>query len=507
MSAKRKAAMLAGAVMLATASCGSDGRNAEDVSSPPPGSPAGTERFYQQKISWADCEGGFECADVKVPLDYAKPAAGDLEIAVVRKRASRQSARIGSLLVNPGGPGGSGNQFLRNAGHLFGTDLQERFDLVGFDPRGVSDSDPVRCLDGKQLDRFFGTDNSPDDQTEVTAISTVSEGFAKGCAAKSGNELPHVGTPNAARDMDVLRAALGDRRLTFFGASYGTYLGAMYAELFPKNVRALVLDGAIDPKLSAMELNIEQAKGFETALRSFARQCVAAAGCPLGNKSVNAAVQRITGLLKQVDRKPLTSSLGDGREVTESWAVLGIATALYSKEYWTVLQTALDQAIKKNDGTMLLRLADSMIERRPGGDYTNQMEANLAVNCLDKPYPATAEAFAKEAASAAKVAPRFGPFVVWGSLPCAFWPAKTTEPPKALTADGAKPILVIGTTRDPATPYEWAQKLASQLASGVLLTFDGDGHTAYLQGNRCVSEAANRYLVEGKPPKDGTSCK
>lgn len=499
-------AVAVGTSLLATAACSTNGSATEPAASVPAGSPAGTERFYQQKLNWGECDDGFECADVKVPLDYAKPTAGEMKIAIIRMRARRNSQRIGSLLVNPGGPGASGNQFLRQTAQLFGGDLRDRFDLVGFDPRGVSDSDPVRCLDGKRLDQFFATDSSPDDKTEVTGIATVSRGFADGCKSQSGRELPHVGTPSAARDMDVIRAVLGDKKLTYYGASYGTYLGATYAELFPKNVRALALDGAIDPKLSATQISIEQAKGFETALRSFAKQCVTLVACPLGKGSADDAVKRVGALIDRADRRPLDSSLGDGRKVTQSWTVLGIATALYTTEYWGVLRGALDQAIKNNDGTMLLRLADAMVERQSDGRYSNQMEANLAVNCVDKPYPATTAAFEKDATAADKVAPRFGAFVVWGSLPCAYWPVKTTDQPKALTAKGSSPILVIGTKRDPATPYAWSTALAKELSAGVLLTFDGDGHTAYLQQNQCVVQAVDKYLVDAKPPKNGTVC-
>lgn len=490
---------MATALALAAAGCNGD----EDTASPS-AVPAGLESFYEQKPSWKDCEDGFECTTVEVPLDYSKPSGDKLGISVIRLPAQDSSDRIGSLLTNPGGPGGSGVDFVRQVGRAFGADLRNRFDIVGFDPRGVAGSDPVRCNTGAQLDDFFSTDASPDDEQETRALGTEGEEFAQNCETKAADKLPHVGTVNAARDMDVLRAALGDDKLTYYGASYGTYLGAFYAEQFPKNVRALVLDGAVDPTLSSTELLIEQAKGFETALRAFAEDCVAN-GCPFGD-SADAVVTRIGDLLDDIDKKPLTSTRDD-REVTESLAVMGIARSLYVKEYWPVLRQALTKAINDSDGTILLGLADEMVDRKADGTYSNQTDANMAVNCVDKPTPQDLAAYGKAAAEAEKSAPRFGPFVVWGGVPCVYWPTQSAPEPKPLTANGADPILVIGTTRDPATPYKWSENLADQLSSGVLLTFEGDGHTAYLQGNACITNAVDDYLVTTDPPKNGTTCR
>ncbi len=490
---------MATALALAAAGCNGD----EDTASPS-AVPAGLESFYEQKPSWKDCEDGFECTTVEVPLDYSKPSGDKLGISVIRLPAQDSSDRIGSLLTNPGGPGGSGVDFVRQVGRAFGADLRKRFDIVGFDPRGVAGSDPVRCNTGAQLDDFFSTDASPDDEQETRALGTEGEEFAQNCETKAADKLPHVGTVNAARDMDVLRAALGDDKLTYYGASYGTYLGAFYAEQFPKNIRALVLDGAVDPTLSSTELLIEQAKGFETALRAFAEDCVAN-GCPFGD-SADAVVTRIGDLLDDIDKKPLTSTRDD-REVTESLAVMGIARSLYVKEYWPVLRQALTKAINDSDGTILLGLADEMVDRKADGTYSNQTDANMAVNCVDKPTPQNLAAYGKAAAEAEKSAPRFGPFVVWGGVPCVYWPTQSAPEPKPLTANGADPILVVGTTRDPATPYKWSENLADQLSSGVLLTFEGDGHTAYLQGNACITNAVDDYLVTTDPPKNGTTCR
>ncbi|REE97914.1 alpha/beta hydrolase family protein [Thermomonospora umbrina] len=495
-----------GLSMVTVTGCADNGSGDTSRQSPPPGSAAGMDRYYAQKPGWHDCKDGFECATVKVPLDYARPQGQQLGLAVIRLPARKRSGRIGSLVTNPGGPGGSGVGFIREAGRLFGPDVRDRFDLVGFDPRGVGESEPVRCLDGPQLDRFFTTDTSPDDPREVAALSAQSQAFANGCKARSAARLPHVGTLNAARDIDVLRAALGDDKLTYMGFSYGTYLGAFYAEQFPRNVRALVLDGAVDPTLSSTATLLEQAKGFETALRAFVEDCAKAPDCPLG-PDVDKALDRISDLQRQTDRTPLRSPRGDTRRINETWVTTGIAAALYNKGFWPTLRIALGNAIQKRDGDMLLTLADQMLQRRPDGSYSNQMEANMAVNCVDKPNPPNADAYGKEATRAAADAPHFGEYVIWGGLPCVYWPVQTRQAPRPLTADGAAPILVIGTTRDPATPYRWAQALATQLRSGTLLTHEGDGHTAYLGGPTCITAPTDRYLTKGTPPKEGTVCR
>jgi pimeloyl-ACP methyl ester carboxylesterase len=457
--------------------------------------------FYAQKLNWSDCGGGFQCSSAKVPVDYAKPS-DTFSLSLIRLPATDKAHRIGSLFTNPGGPGGSGVEFVRSSARAFGPDIRARFDIVGFDPRGVGESDPIRCNTPAQLDGYFATDASPDDPQEVNTLVATSKKFADAC--KKSDRLPYVGTVNAAHDMDVLRAALGDKKITYYGASYGTYLGAFYAEQFPQNIRAFVLDGAVDPKESSTQTLVEQSKGFETALKSFAADCVKRPDCPLG-KTTDEALARITTFQKQVDQQPLTNTR-DSRKVTESWATMGIALPLYVKSLWPSLRQALSKAITNHDGTQLLFLADQLVERDMDGHYSNQTDANMAVNCVDKPNP-DLQTYERSVAEATKASPHFGPFVVWGGLPCVYWPVQTKQPPKPITAKGSAPILVIGTTRDPATPYKWAQSLASQLENGRLLSLDGDGHTAYLQGNTCITQATDAYLTTGEPPKDGTLCR
>ncbi|WP_204043779.1 alpha/beta hydrolase [Acrocarpospora phusangensis] len=464
---------------------------------------SGLAAFYGQKPDWRDCGDDFECARVQVPLDYDAPDGERIEISVIRLAASGE--RIGSLLLNPGGPGGSGIEYTRAARSQVSADVRERFDIVGFDPRGVGESTPVTCMSGPDLDAYLGLDMSPDSAAETTQMEEGSRAFATKCQEKSAKLLPHVGTADAARDMDVLRAIVGDEGLTYLGKSYGTYLGATYADLFPTKVRALVLDGAVDPAVSALKMNELQSKGFEVALTAFIEDCLEAPNCPFRSTTVEGALDEITALLRQADKQPLRNTLGDGREINDTWLAFGIATPLYDRKSWNVLREALKTAFQ-GDGTYLLRFADILLGRRADGTYTNQTEANKAVNCVDHVYPLDTPAYDKAATAAGKLAPRFGQFVMWDSLPCAYWPAKGPDPDRRLTAPGAPPIVVVGTLRDPATPYEWAEGLAEQLTSGVLLTYDGDGHTAYMSGSSCIDSAVDDYLINLKPPAAGTRC-
>ncbi|GAA0397408.1 proteinase [Acrocarpospora corrugata] len=486
-------------VALVVSGCGS-GEVSPLTSSAPN---AGLADFYGQQPDWRDCGDDFECAQVEVPLDYDQPSGDRIGISVIRLAATGD--RIGSLLLNPGGPGGSGIEYTRAARVQVSEAVRDRFDIVGFDPRGVGESTPVTCMSGGDLDAYLGLDMSPDSVAETRAMEAGSRDFAQRCHEKSAELLPHVGTADAARDMDVLRAVLGDEGLTYLGKSYGTYLGATYADLFPKKVRALVLDGAVDPAVSALKMNEIQSKGFEVALTAFIEDCLEASDCPFRSKTAEGALNEITNLLRRADQQPLRNTLGDGRAINDTWLAFGIATPLYDKNSWKALREALRTAFQ-GDGTYLLRFADILLGRREDGTYSNQTEANKAVNCVDHVYPADTPDFDQAAAKAGKLAPRFGEFVMWDSLPCAYWPAKGPDPDRKLTASGAPPIVVVGTLRDPATPYEWAEGLASQLTSGVLLTYDGDGHTAYMTGSTCIDTAVDDYLINLKPPTEGTRC-
>ncbi|MFG1960058.1 alpha/beta hydrolase [Nonomuraea sp. NPDC049028] len=460
---------------------------------------AGTEA-PADGLSWSDCGDGFDCAKLSVPLDYGQPNGEHIKISVVRLPATGD--RIGSLVVNPGGPGSSGVTYARAARSIVSEEVRERFDIVGFDPRGVGESSPVECLSDSRLDAFIDLDTTPDTPQERAALEQGSREFAKGCQAGSGRLLPHVGTVDAARDMDGLRQALGDQKLTYLGKSYGTFLGAVYADMFPGKVRALVLDGALDPAISRLKLNADQAMGFERALRAYLESCLAEGDCPFRSRTVDGALAELTELLHRTDARPLPA---DGRQAGESLATLGALTPLYDRGSWPELTETFRQALN-GDGRLLLRNADQLIDRHANGAYSNQTEANMAINCVDGSYPKDVSAYAAAATEAERQAPRFGSYLMWSSLPCAFWPAKPTLTNRPLTAKGAAPILVIGTERDPATPYAWAQALASELNSGVFLGYDGDGHTAYFNGSTCVDDAVDHYLLTGTPPEDGTVC-
>ncbi|MFB7278875.1 alpha/beta hydrolase [Streptomyces hydrogenans] len=489
----------------AAAPVGPGSGSARPVATPSP-SPEALRKYYEQKPVWRECGvTGFQCATLRAPLDYAKPDGPEVRLAVSRVRASGPGERIGSLLVNPGGPGGSAVDYLQGyAGIGYPEPVRARYDMVAVDPRGVGRSEPVDCLTGPEMDAYTQVDQTPDDAAEVDALTASFQRFAEGCRKRTGAVLPHVSTVETARDMDVLRAVLGDRKLHFVGASYGTFLGATYAELFPGRVGRLVLDGAMDPSLSALDLNRDQTAGFETAFRAFAADCVARPDCPLGTGSPEAAGEALKSFFRATDAEPVPT--GEERELGESLATTGVIAAMYDEGAWPQLREALTRAIG-GEGSALLALADSYYEREPDGSYTNLMFANAAVNCLDLPPAYRDPAGARRAApSFGEASPVFGTGLAWAALNCTYWPTPATGRPHRITADGAAPILVVGTTRDPATPYKWAEALADQLSSGTLLTYEGDGHTAYGRGSDCVDTAINTYLLEGTPPPAGKRC-
>lgn len=434
-----------------------------------------------------------------MPLDYAKPAGKTIHIAVIRQKASGTSE--GSLIINPGGPGASGVTFLAEAGGVF-DQLRTHFDLVSFDPRGVGGSDPIRCLTGPQLDAYVNLNPDPTTAQQREALIRSSQRFADACYQRNGRYLEHVGTIDAARDMDVLRAALGDRKLTYYGASYGTYLGAKYAQLFPAHIRAMVLDGAVNPDESSTAANLVQAKGFETDLADFLAACVGSGSCPFGSTD-SAAMSGLNALIAQITAHPLDSN---GRVVGAGEFFEGLAEGLYSTAAWPQLQSALGAAKDGNVAGILL-FADSLTERNSDGTYDNLIESNMAISCVDRPSPRSVTSYERNAARFKKLAPHFGAPLEYGSMPCAFWHVPPVEDTHPVTAPGAPPILVIGTTRDPATPFVWAQALARQLSSGVLLTHDGDGHTAYIDRDPCVDAVVANYVLQLQPPKAGTVCR
>lgn len=465
--------------------------------------PADLQKYYGQKLSWSSCNGGFQCGKLTVPLNYADPSGSTIQIAVVRKQATDQAHRLGSLVINPGGPGGSGITYA-TSGDVADANVLARYDLVGFDPRGVGQSAPVACLTDSQMDQFVDTSPNPDTPAELAKAEQESKLFAQQCQAKSGALLPHVGTVDAAKDLDVLRAALGDKKLTYLGKSYGTFLGATYAQEFPKNVGRLVLDGALDPSLSSEQQNLTQAAAFDKELHLFLDDCVKQNDCPFSTKDPNAAFNQLKSWADGLDENPIT---GDGtRKLDEAFALTGISVAMYDQGWWPELRIALAGAFK-GDGSTLLRMADAYNDRENGHYVDNEVAANYAVNCVDHPDEASSvQQIQSELPAFEKAAPFFGPMVDWSSLPCAYWKAAPTDSPHAIKAAGAAPILVVGTTNDPATPYAWAQHLAAQLSGARLLTMNGAGHTAYRRGSTCIDGAVDAYFLTGALPTAGTVC-
>jgi pimeloyl-ACP methyl ester carboxylesterase len=499
----RRLARVAVALAVLTAGC--------SAAAARPVAPSTLDGYYAQRLDWQPCDNGFQCARLLVPFDYGRPGGRRFSLPVIKLPASGPSRRIGALVLNPGGPGGSGVQYALGAHGELPAAVLARFDIVGFDPRGVGGSEPaLSCLTGPQLDKYFGTDDAPANATQLAAVIAQSKLYAARCEQNSPALLPYVGTENAARDMDVLRAALGDSRLSFLGKSYGTYLGAWYAQLFPARVRALVLDGAVDPDTPSLQDDITQAEGFQVAFRSFAAWCLASASCPLGRRSapavgpVDAAVAKTQALIAQANSVPLANQLGDGQVADGALLLNGIAAALYSRSYWPDLKTALSGAFAGN-GTVLVELANLLMERNPNGTYSNLADADTSISCLDRPWPRSLATWQTAAAQAAAQAPLFGAPIVWGSLACAYWPVPSHPLPR-IRAVGARPILVVGTLRDPATPYRWAQALAGDLSSGVLLGWNGDGHTAYGEGSACVDTIVNAYLINLAVPRSGMIC-
>ncbi|MER5749087.1 alpha/beta hydrolase [Streptomyces sp. NPDC002088] len=509
--------LLAAAALLVSA-CSSAGTTSSGSSAAeaalaalPRATPSALSSYYGQKLAWRSCGvPGFECATMKAPLDYAKPTAGDVRLAVARKKATGPGKPLGSLLVNPGGPGGSAVGYLQQyAGIGYPAEVRARYDMVAVDPRGVARSEPVECLDGRQMDAFTEVDVTPDDQKEVNGLVDAYKKFAEGCGRDSPKLLRHVSTVEAARDMDILRAVLGDQKLNYVGASYGTLLGATYAGLFPGRVGRLVLDGALDPSLSARQINLDQTAGFETAFQSFAKDCVRQSDCPLDSKDKTPGQvgDSLRAFFLKLDAHPIPTGDADGRKLTESLATTGVIAAMYDEGAWERLREALNSAMKENDGAGLLALSDSYYERDADGRYTNLIFANAAVNCLDLPAAFSSPDQVRNALPAfEKASPVFGEGLAWSALNCAYWPVKSTGEPRRIQAKGAAPIVVVGTTRDPATPYRWAQSLARQLSSGRLLTYVGDGHTAFGRGSTCIDSAINTYLLHGTPPANGKRC-
>jgi len=458
--------------------------------------------FYAQELQWSSCAGNMECTDVTAPLDWDNPELGEISLAVVRHQAT--STPLGSLLTNPGGPGASGVELIASSiSYAVGAKLIENYDVIGFDPRGVGQSTAVTCFDAAEMDEYlYSIPVAPRGSAEWEAeLQEKNQRFADACEANSDGILPHITTINSARDMDLLRGVLGDKKLNYLGYSYGTFLGATYAELYPDRVGRLVLDGAVDPAIPSRDVGATQALGFESALRAYMEDCLSTRECAFSG-TVDEAMRDLGALLASVDAVPLEN--GDGRLLGADSLMTGIIAALYSQENWFILTEALAGALQGDPSTAFL-LADFYNSREGGTYLDNSSEAFRAYNCMD--YPAENDPAADDATMKRirEGAPTIAPY--WdGPDSCAVWPYPPTGKRGELTAAGSGPIVVIGTTNDPATPYEWSVSLAEQLDGGVLITRVGEGHTGYNKGNLCVDAAVEAFFIDEVVPADGLRC-
>ena len=454
-------------------------------------------------LDWRPCRepnplATLECAGLEVPLDHADPEGEQIEIAVARAQTSVEGERIGSLVFNPGGPGGSGIDFLAQAVAVIPPEVQARFDLVGFDPRGVGESTAVEC-DVPIDDNIALVPAGDDAAFDELVVSSAAE--LESCTDQTFDIAPYLGTDNAARDLDLLREALGDDGLSYVGYSYGTRLGATYAELFGENVRALVLDAAVKPTTDPQELDLGQAEGFDRALENFATACDDDADCLLNE--IGPTLDVIAGLRSEIAEVGEFPTDDPERVLTPGELELGIIAALYSKQAWPFLAEALYTAEVDQDGTLLQVLGDGLVGRRADGTYDNSNVANTFINCADdaeRPDVAEVRADAEAAASRSQ----FFDAALRATTGCLSIPA-SADPLTVGPASGAPPILVLGNTGDPATPYEWSVELADFLDSGVLYTVEAEGHTAY--GTiECVADVVNAYLIDLEVPDEGSSC-
>jgi len=470
--------------------------------------------FYEQELTWTSCidatDTTLQCASATAPIDWADPTSGTVSLALIRHQATKKNS-LGSLFVNPGGPGASGVNFIRDSlDYAVGKPLQDAYDIVGFDPRGVGQSTPVTCYtDPAQTDDLlYGIDSAPRASEKwIAAREALSRDFAAACLAHTGALLAHVDTVSAAHDLDMLRYAVGDGHLNYLGYSYGTLLGATYAEKFPTHVGRMVLDGALDPASPGTVVTQTQAVAFEGALRAYLTWCLSQDDCPVaGDGTVDSALQKITALLNDVEESRLPPTGSETRTLGADTLVTAIIAPLYDKAAWSYLSSVLAAALAGDAGPVF-ESADWYNGRDSGGTYLdNSTEAFLSINCLDYPSSPDPTRWQTDAAALAAAAPVIGPYFGFGDITCANWPYPATRAPAPIVALGSPDILVIGTTGDPATPYQWAVNLAGELSKGHLISYTGEGHTAYNKSNSCVDDAVTKFFLAGVVPPTDPQC-
>jgi len=507
-SARRVAtAVAAGLVMVLLSGCTS-WFNPPVTASTPTGESvsAELEPYYGQILDWSSCGDDLQCATATAPLDWDAPAGDSIDLALVRQQATSGTA-LGSLLVNPGGPGGSGYNLIHDSVDFATSEtLQESFDIVGFDPRGVNLSTPVDCYDDpSELDSYI-FDIIPGERGSdawLAESEQLSAQFGAACLEHTGELLGNVDTISAARDLDLLRAVLGDEKLNYLGYSYGTELGGVYADLYPEKTGRLVFDGAVDPTASNFDVSLTQAKGFESALRAFLADCSSIDGCPFRG-SVDESMETVRALLDSLDVSPLRNS--DGRDLGANSMFTAIILPLYSASNWPTLSSVFASAMS-GDASFPFTVADAYYERSADGTYAdNSYEAFATITCLDYPTDNNIDTMRAEAAALDEQAPVFGHLMAWGGTSCYDWPFEPTATPGAIAAEGSTDILVIGTTNDPATPYVWAQNVAEQLENGHMVTYEGEGHTAYNKSNACINDTVDDYFIKGTVPETDPLC-
>jgi pimeloyl-ACP methyl ester carboxylesterase len=456
-------------------------------------------------LSWGRCKAtsdgpapssDWQCATLKVPLDWSKPDGETMGLGLIRAKA-RGGDRVGSLLFNFGGPGASGVSMMPSYAPTVSS-LRERYDLVSWDPRGVGASEGIRCRDDKEIQAAESVDLTPDTPAEEKAYLEDATAFGKGCRKDAGKLMSHVSTADSARDMDRIREVLGDKRMNYFGISYGTELGGTYAHLFPKKVGRMTLDAVVDPGADTVGHAENQVRGFQRALNNYLEST---------GQDPQEGSRKIAALLQRIDARPLPAGL-PGRKLTQALAVTGIILPLYNKDSWPTLTSALDAA-EQGDGSELLTLADRYNERDPSGRYGTTSHSQRVISCLDDRQRPTVAETKRLLPRFEKISPVFGTFLGWDTAGwCHDWPVPGRHDTPEVSAPGAAPVLVVGNTGDPATPYEGARRMAGELGKGVgvLLTWRGEGHGAYGSGSDCVDSTVNAYLLDGSVPKDGKVC-
>jgi len=445
--------------------------------------------YYAQELQWKSCYENYQCTDLLVPIDYTELKTGTFNISVL-KYPTTSEKKLGSLIVNPGGPGGSGVDYAYAAEYLFSPAILNAYDIVGFDPRGVGRSEPIICLSDKELDSNYASDSKPDNEQEFAQTLIESKNFIQQCQEKN-KHLTSFSAANTARDMDILRQAVGDKQLNYMGKSYGTFLGTLYAQFFPAKVGRMVLDGAVDPSISNFQQALTQAIGFDKAFAAFVNDCAKRSDCPLPKDKI-AAVGEMKKIFSQLEKKP-------NKRLSDSLALLGTASALYdSATGWPKLRLAVAE-VKNGKAGKFLELADEYTGRTEDGNYTtNEFDSGSIIDCLDATDNRSVEQIKVDAQAFAKQAPFFGPYLAYGGLVCQYF--DTPKATEVLPTKSANPIVIIGTTGDPATPYEWAQGLHKILTNSVLISLTGDGHTGQGQGNKCVDGQVDDFYLENKTP-------